>query len=303
MKKLLSLLVVSGMLMSMTGCVTKTSSTTSGSYDNSYCVNGKPSAFLTQLRKKGVLTVGSSGDEPFAYMDQSSNTFKGVDADIIKYVAKKLGIKKVVMKNITFSELIINLQKGNIDMVTDGMYINAERTKKAYFGDIWYKEGAGLLVSKTSGIKDISDFNPKTTVVGYTPGTAFQNLVESWAKKGLIKEARSTGDQSESITALKYGKINAFVTDTIVLENLFTNEKSAVAGLKLAENYKSDSSVEGSIAPSVALKNKAFMKEVNNVIKEMRSDGTLDKYMKANGLNPELHKVAQKDADSGLNMK
>jgi polar amino acid transport system substrate-binding protein len=123
----LTLIFVLSMLM-LTGCGSKSAdstkeetafgqatgaaseaSPTGDTYDNSYCVDGKPSDFLTKLREKGTLVVGSSGDAPFAYIDQATGEFSGVDAEIIKEAAKRLGIKKVEMKLIPFSELILNL--------------------------------------------------------------------------------------------------------------------------------------------------------------------------------------------------
>ena len=60
-----------------------------------------------KLREAGVLRVGSSGDAPFAYIDEATGEFSGVDAEIIKEVAKRLGIAKTEMQLVSFSELIL----------------------------------------------------------------------------------------------------------------------------------------------------------------------------------------------------
>lgn len=61
---------------------------------------------------------------------------------------RRLGINKVEMKQIPFENLLIELNNGTIDMVTDGMYIKGERLEKALFTDVWYKEGEALVVKK-----------------------------------------------------------------------------------------------------------------------------------------------------------
>jgi polar amino acid transport system substrate-binding protein len=280
------------------------SSTQAGSsYDNSYSKDGVPSKMLTELRKKGTLTIGSSGDAPFAYIDQKTNKFSGVDAEIIKEAAKRLGIAKVDMKLISFSELILNLNQGNIDMIADCMYIRKDRAEKVYFGEIWYTQGGGLLVPKEGTIKGIEDFNPSSTVIGYTPGTVWQTTVEGWKEKGLIKEARATGDQSESIVAIQHKKIDGFLTDSTVLENLFANSPDTVSGLKLAENYKDDAATIGRIAPSVTFDNIAFMKEVDAVVAKMREEGVIKKIFEDYKLDPNLHMITNDKRTHDINTK
>ncbi len=274
-----------------------TTTTSEATYDNSYSENGTASDTLTALREKGTLVVGSSGDAPFAYIDKDSNEFSGVDAEIIKEVAKRLGIEKVEMKLISFSELILNLNSGNIDIISDCMYIRADRAEQIYFGEIWYTQGGGLLVPSDGAISGVEDFDPTSTVIGYTAGTIWQTIIEGWATDGLIKEARATGDQSESIVALQYGKIDGFLTDSTVLENLFANSPETVDGLKMAENYVDDATSVGRIAPSVTFDNIAFMKEVDAVVYELREEGYIDQVFKDYGLDPALHMITNSEED------
>lgn len=290
MKKVLKrlgviLLVI--MSIGIMGCGKTESTSDSGSSSS----DGEVSDTLKKIREKGTLVVGSSGDAPFAYIDQETNEFKGVDAEIIKEVAKRLGIEKVEMKLIPFSELIINLNSGNIDVIADCMYIKKERAKQIYYGEVWYTQGGGLLVPEDSKISSVDDFDPSTTTIGYTPGTIWQGIVEGWAEDGLIKKAIASGDQTESIVALQYGKMDAFLTDSTVVENLFANSPKTVEGLKLAENYKDEESAIGHIAPSVAFGNEDFMKEINDVVVELRDEGFIEQVFKDYGLDPKLHMI------------
>lgn len=259
---------------------------------------------LQTLRKKGVLRVGSSGDV-YAYIDQKTGEFCGIDAEIIKEVAKRLGIAKVEMVLMPFSELILNLTSGNIDMITDGMYVRAERAQKVYFGDIWYTQGGSLVVKENSPIDGIPDFNPKSTIAGYTAGTAWQNVVTGWKENKLIKDAIATGDQTESLIALQYGKIDAFLTDSTAIESLRNNSPDTLKGLRLCKNYKDSSETLGRIAPAVSFKDIDFMKEVNGVVYQLRDEGFIEKAMKDCGLDPSLHMITNSEADrvSGVNTR
>jgi polar amino acid transport system substrate-binding protein len=294
MKKVAGKLLAAGIgvLLTLTmSCSKKTdTAAAAGSADGA-------SPFLQKVRQAGVLKVGSSGDAPFAYIDQKTGSFDGVDAEIIKEVAKRLGIAKVEMELIPFSELILNLNNSNIDIIADCMYTRADRAQKVYFGDIWYTQGGGLLVQTSSPVNGQATFNPKTTRVGYTAGTLWQTLVQGWQTAGLIKEAVSTGDQSESIVALQYGKIDAFLTDSTVIEDLFANSPDTVKNLRLCTEYKNAPEEVGHIAPAVNFENIAFMKEVNTVVYQLREEGFIDATFKKYGLNPELHHVSNDPAE------
>ncbi|MDD5794064.1 MAG: transporter substrate-binding domain-containing protein [Clostridiales bacterium] len=288
MKKLLKrigFVLLITMFVGLMGCGGAKNSSTSSSSDSG------TSKKLQEIKDKGTLVVGSSGDAPFAYIDQQTGEFKGVDAEIIKEVAKRLGIEKVEMKLIPFSELIVNLNSDNIDVIADCMYIKKERAKQIYYGDVWYTQGGGLIVPQDSKVNSVEDFDPSKAVVGYTPGTIWQGIVEGWAEKGLISKAISSGDQTESIVALQYGKMDAFLTDSTVAEDLFSNSPKTVEGLRLAENYKDDEASIGHIAPAVAFGNEDFMKEINDVVKELRDEGFIEKVFKDYGLDPKLHMI------------
>lgn len=288
MKKLLKrigFVLLITMFVGLMGCGGAKNSSTSSSSDSG------TSKKLQEIKDKGTLVVGSSGDAPFVYIDQQTGEFKGVDAEIIKEVAKRLGIEKVEMKLIPFSELIVNLNSDNIDVIADCMYIKKERAKQIYYGDVWYTQGGGLIVPQDSKVNSVEDFDPSKAVVGYTPGTIWQGIVEGWAEKGLISKAISSGDQTESIVALQYGKMDAFLTDSTVAEDLFSNSPKTVEGLRLAENYKDDEASIGHIAPAVAFGNEDFMKEINDVVKELRDEGFIEKVFKDYGLDPKLHMI------------
>lgn len=309
-KSLSSLLIYMVMVITLlSGCGSSSTDTSnsesansSTEYDNKYCENGQPSEMLTKLREKGTLIIGSSGDS-YAYIDQDTGEFSGIDAVICKEIAKRLGIGKAEMSLINFSELIVNLNEGNIDMIADGMYQNADRAKQIYYGNTWYTQGGILVVPEDSKIDGQDTFDAGSTVVGYTEGTIWQKIVEQWQEDGLIKEARATGDQSSSLTALQYGKIDAFLSDSTVMEDMKARIPDALKGLKFAGNYKDPDLAIGHISPAVSFDNIAFMKEVNNVVEELRKEGFIEQAFKDCGLDPSLHTVPENEIKPTVNTR
>ena len=140
---------------------------------------------LAAAKEKGVLTVASSNDAPFAFMDAKTNEFTGIDAEIIGEVAKRLGINKVEMKQIPFENLLVELNNNSVDMVTDGMYVKDERKKLANFTNIWYKEGEAIIIPQDSKIASKDDL--KNAVLGGQKGTAFLETAQKWQTRWISK--------------------------------------------------------------------------------------------------------------------
>ncbi len=277
MYKKFTLLAVIVFLVSMvlTGC----SSSTQADKSSTTKKDPSASAMLNKVREKGVLTVGSSNDAPFAYLDAGSNQFSGVDAVIIKEVAKRLGINKVEMKQIPFENLLIELNKGTVDMVTDAMYIKPARLELALFTDVWYKEGEAVVVKKGSSIQSKADLKDK--VVGGQKGTAFLEVAQKWASEGNAKELKIFSNQAELMMAVNTGKIDACVTDGIVAG--YTLKQDSSLDLRIVSPY--DAEAAGRIGAALRFEDKDFNAEVNKALNDMKADGTLMNILQQFGLN------------------
>jgi polar amino acid transport system substrate-binding protein len=246
------------------------------------------SAKLNAIRAKGVLVVGSSNDAPFAYIDASNNQFSGVDAVIIKEIAKRLGIEKVEMKQIPFENLLIELNNGTIDMVTDGMYIKQERLDKALFTDVWYKEGEAIVVKKDSPIQKKEDLKDK--VIGGQKGTAFLEIEQKWLSEGKVKDLKIFNSQAELMMAVNTGKIDACVTDGIVAS--YTLKQDTSLELRVLSPYEAEAS--GKIGAALRFEDKEFLAEVNKALNAMKADGTLTNIMQQFGMNQDYF-VSEQD--------
>ncbi len=258
-------------LMLMTGCGGEESSAD----------NAKPAAStsntLQSAKDKGVLVVASSNDAPFAYLDaKNNNAFSGIDAEIIAEIAKRLGIAKVEMKHVPFENLLIELNNGTVDMVTDAMYIKPERLAKAYFTNQWYREGEAVVVKKDSPIKTKEDLKDK--VIGGQKGMTFLETAQKWQQEGKVKEVKVFNSQAELMMAVNTGKIDACITDGIVAG--YTLKQNADLSLRIMEPYEPESS--GVIGAAIRFTDKDLLDAVNTELEKMRADGTLkaiyDKY-------------------------
>lgn len=247
--------------------------------DTTTTSTGEESALLKQIKEKGVLTVASSNDAPFAYVDVETGEFEGIDAVIIKEIAKRLGIPKVEMKEVAFENLLIELNNKTVDMVTDAMYIKDERLQKALFTNVWYQEGEGIIIPNDSKIATKEDL--KEATIGGQKGTTFLETAQAWAGEGKVKEVSIFGKQTELMMAVNTGKIDACITDGIVAA--YTLAQDSSLELKMLSPYAAEAS--GKIGAAIRFEDKDFLNEVNTVLNEMKDDGTLMKILQDFGLN------------------
>ena len=293
-KKVIALgLSILAALLIFDGCG---SNNTEKSTDSSSAQNTADGNTLDKIRKSGVLVVGSSNDAPFAYIDAKTNEFSGVDSDIIKEIARRLGVKKVEMKQIPFENLLISLDNGSVDMVTDAMYIKPERLQKALFTNIWYTEAEAVVVKKESDIKSKSDLKDK--VIGGQKGMTFLELADKWKNDGIVKDVKVFNSQSELMMAVNTGKIDACVTDGIVAA--YTLKQNSSLDLRILSPYEPEAS--GKIGAAVRFADKDLLDAVNTELEKMRNDGTLKKILEKYGL-PESYMVLSTDAAVTKNIK
>lgn len=271
-KLLLGMVVAVSCIGLLTGC--------GASGSSAGAANGnKAKDTLAAVKEKGVLTVASSNDAPFAFINAKTNEFTGIDAEIIGEVAKRLGINKVEMKQIPFENLLVELNNNSVDMVTDGMYVKDERKKLAKFTNIWYKEGEAIVIPKDSKITSKDDL--KDLVLGGQKGTAFLETAQKWQQAGLVKEVKVFGSQSELMLAVNTGKIDACITDGAVAG--YTLSQDSSLSLKILSPYKAEAA--GMIAAAVRKDDTALADAINEKIDEMKKDGTILKLLKKYGMN------------------
>ncbi|MCQ2009781.1 ABC transporter substrate-binding protein [Sporolactobacillus sp. STSJ-5] len=259
------------------------SSSKSGSSSSS-----KTTDTLAAAKKKGVLVVGSSNDAPFAFIDQKTKKFTGIDAEIIKEVAKRLGIPKVEMKQTKFENLLLELNNKNIDLVTDAMYINPQREKIAKFTTIWYTEGEAFVIPKNSPIKSVNDLKDK--VVGAQKGTAFYDFANKLKKEGKIKQINVFGSQADLLLAANTGKIDALVTDGAVAAYSLKQDPSLK--LKILDPYTPQAS--GNIGAAARKGDTKLVNAINKQINILKENGFIKNLLKKYGMPDNYYVPVQK---------
>ncbi|KIL40834.1 hypothetical protein SD70_10980 [Gordoniibacillus kamchatkensis] len=223
---------------------------------------------LDEIKKRGKLVVGVKYDTfLFGFKNPSSGQVEGFDVDMAKAIAKKIfgDESKLELKEVTSNTRIPMLQKGDIDAIIATMTITDERKQQVDFTDVYFKAGQALLVKKGSPIKSIADIKKGVKVLGAKGSTSVKNIAQK-APDATILEFNNYQD---AFAALKAGQGDALTTDNAILYGMAKQDPNyqVVGGIFTDEPY------------GIAVKkgNTDLQKTINDLLKEMKQDGSYDK--------------------------
>ncbi len=226
---------------------------------------------LDAIRDRGVLIVGLDDSFPPMGFRSESNEIVGFDIDLAKEAAKRLGVE-VEFKPVDWDGVILSLNKGDIDLVWNGMSITEERLAKINFSKPYLDNRQIVIVGQGSTIDAKSDLAGK--VVGLQMGSSSENALNSEpAVVESLKEVRKYPNNVEALMDLAAGRNDAVVVDEIV-GRYYIAKKPGVYRV-LGDNFGFETYGVGIRKSDVQLKT-----ELDRVLDEMKNDGTADRISK-----------------------
>ncbi|MGT2756917.1 ABC transporter substrate-binding protein/permease [Streptococcus ovuberis] len=177
--------------------------------------------------------VSDSSFAPFEFQDDS-NTYVGIDMDIIKAIAEHQGFD-LEIQNPGFDAALNAIQSGQADGMIAGMSITDERKKTFDFSDAYYTANAILAVPKDSDIKTYEDLKGKT--VGVKNGTASQSFLEEY-KDQYGYSIKTFSEASAMYDSLNTGALAAVMDDEPIVKyaiNQGQNLATPIAGTPIGQ--------------------------------------------------------------------
>jgi polar amino acid transport system substrate-binding protein len=172
---------------------------------------------LVKIQQKGQLVVGTSDDWPYSFYPANSTEWTGLDADIIKYVAKMLKIPKIDVQTAQFSALIPGLLDGRFDIVGDSIHWTLARSKVVdfCFPTYYYSEWLAVKKGNPLNIHNFADFK------GHTICTQLGTNYAEWLGKIEGMNFVTAKDWQETIQDLVIGRVDGIIYDQPVLAQSF----------------------------------------------------------------------------------
>ena len=97
--------------------------------------------------EKNYIIYSDNAFAPFEY--KKGNQFAGIDMEIMKALADKLGLE-LVIEDMDFDAVVTSVGKNNIDIAASGLTIKESRKQAVNFSDSYFSEAFQVLIVPTS---------------------------------------------------------------------------------------------------------------------------------------------------------
>jgi glutamate transport system substrate-binding protein len=227
---------------------------------------------------KDALVIGVKADQPGLGLKKPGGTFEGFDVDVARYVAKRLGAKKVTFEAITSAQRESFLQQGKVDLVFATYSITPERKTKVAFGGPYYVAHQDTLVrTADTAIKNVRDLKGRKLCQVAGSNSWKRVTQERKVAAGLVAAA----SYSQCVGDLVSGTVDAVSTDDLILAGFAGQRGQAV---KLVNAPISDERYGVGIRQGDV----RGCEEINKAVTELYLDGTasslLHKWFGSTGL-------------------
>ena len=225
----------------------------------------------------GKLHMATNAAFPPYEMVADDGTFEGIDVDIAGKIAEKLGLELVV-DDMDFGSIITSVQTGKEDIAMAGLTVTDERKQNVDFTDSYATGVQVVIVPIDSDIESLDDLEGKQ--IGCQESTTGYIYCSDTPENGGYGEENVTAfpNGANAVQALLGGKVDAVVIDSQPAQEFVAQNAGKLKILStefVSEDY----------AIGVSKDNTALRDAVNNALKELFDDGTvqaiLDQYIKA----------------------
>ena len=220
---------------------------------------------LEKVKAAGKLVIGVEGTyPPFTYHDDNGE-LTGLDVELGKAVAEKLGVE-AEFQEAAWDSLLIGIDTDRFDTVINSVSITDERAEKYDFSDPYYYEARRVVVrADDDSIQGPDDLNGKKIATNTT------NAFIPWYEEHGA-EVVGIDTSGEAIDLLLSGRVD-FVGTSVPVLNAYLDEHPDAKD-KVKEAFVIPNS-EDTIAIPVKKGQPEFLDAINAALAELREEGKL----------------------------
>jgi polar amino acid transport system substrate-binding protein len=163
---------------------------------------------LGKIKDAGEMKIAMSGAyPPFNFIDEK-NEVVGFDAAIGREIARRLGVKPVIVTT-AWDGILAGLLANKYDTICGSMTITEKRLEVVDFVGPYYRSGRGIFIRKDENFASLADLAGKN--IGVTLGETH----EKWARTQKGWEIKTYKGLPELFLELENKRIDAIVIDSI----------------------------------------------------------------------------------------
>lgn len=172
-----------------------------------------PGATLDEIRKRGEITWGADiqGGEPYVYQDPTKPSREiGFEVDLMNAIGRRLGMR-VRRVQTTWSNLVPALERGDFDVVVNGLEATAERKDRLLLSEPYFIYAETLTIRAGDPYRSIFD------LAGKRVGTLNQTYAHDILRMLRIETSPYEGNE-EPYRDLEAGRVDAVLLDNIIAD-------------------------------------------------------------------------------------
>ncbi|MFW5416136.1 ectoine/hydroxyectoine ABC transporter substrate-binding protein EhuB [Nocardiopsis sp. CNT-189] len=233
---------------------------------------------LDDLREQGYIRAAINNEPPFGFIDEDGET-TGAAPELLKAMAKELGVEEVRAESVAWDALIPGLNSGKYDVVAAGMYITPERCDQVAFMEPDYKVEQALMVPKGDAEK-LPDFAAVAEDGEAKVAVLNASVEQGYAEAAGVGEDQMelAGSATELLDLLENGRVDAVGLSTFSL-NYQLEQRGMEEDFEVTEGFipKNEEGEDESPAGGFAFakQNTELRDEFNTVLADFKKDGTL----------------------------
>lgn len=246
------------------GCGSSSDSAKSASQD-------KPKLVDT-IKSRGELVIGTAtGYPPYIFLDTSKpgKVYAGLDIMLAQKVADKLGVKLKV-QDMVFQALLSSLSSNKVDLAIGGINPTDERRKTFDFSDVYLVSHNRMIIRKADAdtYKTIADFKGQT--IGVQKSSTQENVAQTEMPDSKVASLAHVPD---AVLELTQGKVAGVIAEDVVAQQyLMMNSNLMMLDITFQKDKKES-------AICVNKGNEDLLAVLNEVIKEEKANGDMDKFL------------------------
>lgn len=228
---------------------------------------------VDQIKEAGTLVVYTeAGFAPYEFIYE--NEIVGVDIEIMKKVADKLGVTLDV-QDVNFDSITGAVKGGKADAGAAGITITAERAEEVDFS-IPYSSTEQYVIVKADNAEITTVESLKGKAIGVQQGTTSDLLVEGLISDGTLSGSTLTPYDAPALAAAALGtKVDAVVTDKLTAEVIVASSNGAYKTFKLVKADGTDAAEVEEYGICVGKGNETLLAVINEVLEEVLADGSV----------------------------
>lgn len=217
------------------------------------------------------IIVGTGTQFPNVCFIDENGKLTGYDVELVREIDKRLDDYDFEFQTLEFTNLLLSLETGKIDMVAHEMEKNPEREAKYLFNKEAYSHWRNkVAVAKgNDSVNSIDDLKGKKVLTTATSAQAI--ILETYNKNNdnAIDIVYQNGGANDSVQQVVSGRVEAFLSADFTLPLIDPNGELKLVGPALSESntlfmFRKDDPEQQKLAD-----------RIDEALKEIKADGTL----------------------------